>query len=334
MTEKELRESLKSYLGPAGLPDSRKEALLRTIRAASPPANEKGETAMFRPNKFRTALVLAAIVTVLSFTVALAAGLSGYVNMKGELVPGPDELYPQILPTPVPSLTNTATEEIDYFALADEIILNAPEEYMVTVRYEEDGTSNGRGRAAMLTVESYEELAALVGDDSWMLPIPEGWEFRPGYVILSCPEGSTYELVSEETTPEGITVRMYRLPEGKGIVSRYGYGLWDEDHNIISVLMSLEVKCSDRRFLVEEGDKVETLAIPGMDEALLISAPNDVLLTARRTLQEPVSLHGIWQDSPAMIYSLIEFSIDSWGSMITTLSESELHEVILSMFDK
>ena len=334
MTEKELRDSLKSYLTPAGLPDSRREELLRTIRASSPPAHEKGEPIMFRPNKFRTALVLAAIVTVLSFTVALAAGLSGYVNMKGERVPGPDELYPQISPTPTPSLTNATTEEIDYFALVDEIIRNTPEEYMVTAHYEEDGTYTGRGRNVMLTVESYEELAELVGDDSRMLTIPEGWEFRPGYVILSCPEGSTYELVSEETTPEGITVRMYRLPEGKGIVSRYGYGLWDENHNMISVIMSLEVQCSDKHFLVEEGDKVETLAIPGMDEALLISSPNDILLTSRRTLQEPVNLLGIWQDSPAEIYSLMEFSIDSWGPLITTLNVSELHEVILSMFDK
>lgn len=334
MTEQELRKSLNEYLSPAGLPDSRKQALLDQIRSEAAPAPEKGEPNMFRPNKFRTVMLVAAIVTLLSFTVALAAGLSGYVNMKGEPVPDPNELYPQISPTPEPSATTTPSEEINYFALADEIILNAPEEYMVTVHYEENGTSHGRGRSKMLIVESYEELAAMVNDDSRMLSIPEGWEFRSGYVILSCPEGSAYELVSEETTPKGLTVRMYDLPKDKAVVSRYGYSLWDQNHNIIHVIMSLEVACAERYFPVEEGDTVETLTLPGMDEALLISDPDDIILTARRTLEEPVRLREVWQNSPARVHSLLEFSIDSWGELITTLSESELREVVLSMFDK
>lgn len=296
---------------------------------------------MIQPNKFRTMMVLAAIVTLLSFTVALAAGLSGYINIRGEQVDGPDVLYLQASPTPVPSHAVAATEEPDYFTLVSNIQNSTPDEHLVLTSYiTADGYADGQSRPIQITVESYEQLASLVGDDSLLLKIPEGFSFRPGYAVLSCPEDSAYELVSQETTPEGITVTQYRIPEGKAVVSRYGYNVWDENHNIITINMRLETSETDSFFRIEEEDHVEMPAIPGMADALLISRPRDMTLTAHRTSEEPVTLWNIfpyaWENGfPTETYDLVEFEVYTWGDMIRTdWDEATFREIILSMFDK
>lgn len=337
MTEKELRESLKSYLGPAGLPDSRKEALLRTIRAASPPANEKGETAMFRPNKFRTALVLTAIVTVLSFTVALAAGLSGYVNIKGERVDMPDIVMAEPTAEP-PHLTTTEEPELDYFTLIEAIKNNAPEEYLVHASYMENEVTHNTGRSIHITVETYEELSQLVGDESLMLPIPEGFEFRPGHATLSCSESSSYELVSEETTPEGITVRMYSIPEGEAVVSSYSYNLRNANGNLLGVLMDLSMSQATSLYHVSEEDVAETISLPGMEDALLITRPDEAEVYARRPLAQPIGLwtnsHLLWESEHAIdTYDTVTFNIYSWGKLVPSdWDETVLFDTILSLF--
>ena len=146
MTEKQLREGLQDYLASAGLPDKRREALLAAVRAEAPPPPMKGEPNMFRPNKFRTALIAAAIVTLLTFTVALAAGFSGFVNIRGEKMDMSGMLMAR--PTPEPSpLTATDEPETDYFALVNDILLNAPTEYLVTASYQEDGIHHSNGIA-------------------------------------------------------------------------------------------------------------------------------------------------------------------------------------------
>lgn len=337
MTEKELREGLKSYLDPAGLPDSRKEALLRQIRAASPPANEKGETAMFRPNKFRTVLVLAAIVTVLSFTVALAAGLSGYVNIKGERVDMPDIVMAEPTAEP-PHLTPTEEPELDYSALTDNILQSAPEEYLVVTSYVEGESTHGSGRDLRITVETYEQLAQLVGDESLMLPIPEGFEFRPGSATLSCPADSAFELVSEEITPEGITVRMYSIPEGEAVVSSYNYNLRNANGNFLGVLMDLSMSEATYLYHVSEEDVAETIALPGMEDALLITRPDEAEVYARRPLVQPIGLwtnsHLLWESEHAIdTYDTVTFNIYSWGKLVPSdWDETVLFDTILSLF--
>ena len=64
-------------------------------------------------------LIAALIVTLLSATVALAAGFSGYVNFKGEPVEG----FPMAQPTPIPT-TEPAPDELTDEAFMD--ILNKP----------------------------------------------------------------------------------------------------------------------------------------------------------------------------------------------------------------
>lgn len=292
---------------------------------------------MFRPNKFRTALVLAAIVTVLSFTVALAAGLSGFINIKGEIVDMPDMMMAK--PTAKPPHV-TATEEPDYFTLTDGILRSAPEEYLVRTTYVEGETTHGSGRPIRITVETYEQLAQLVGDDSLLLRIPEGFEFCPGYVTLSCPEDSAYELVSEETTPEGITVSMYRIPEGKAVVSSYGYNIRSADGNVLGIQMDLSMREAVSLYHVNEEDTAETISLPGMEDALIITRPDNIELFARRPLEAPIGLwmnsRNSWEGDHAIdTYDMVTFNIFTWGKLVPSdWDENELYDAILSIFDK
>lgn len=339
MTEKQLRKSLNTYLSPASLPERRKQDMLRQIRSETPPAREKGEPNMIRPNKFRTVMVIAAIVTLLSFTIAIAAGFSGFINIKGEPVDMPDVVMAQPTAGP-PHLTATEEPEIDYFALVDNIILSAPAEYLAAARYVDGDSTHGSGRSIHVPVESYKQLAQLVGDDSLMLNIPEGWEFRPGNVTLACSEDSAYEVVSEETTPEGITVTLYRIPEGQAVVRSYSYNLRNAEGDLLGIMMDLSMTDAATLYHVSEEDTTESIALPGMEDALLIVRPDGPEAYARCSLAEPV---GIWTDSPGSwernraidTYDTATFNIHTWNGLVPGhLDENEFREVLQALFSK
>lgn len=329
MTEKELRESLKSYLDPAGLPDSRKEALLRQIRASSPPANEKGETAMFRPNKFRTALVLAAIVTVLSFTVALAAGLSGYVNFKGESV----DALGNPLPTPMPSALQTEDESIaarrDMDALAQKILNLSPADQLTCVSYAHNGGHAGSTRTPMTHVDTLEELFALFPAELPALNIPEGFTTNGGTAYLLCDGDSSYEFISEETTEDGLTVQRWCIPEGEEKAEHLSLIFSDAAENDISISINLEMS-PNHYFSLDGAESVAYPEIPGMDDAILIVKPDNSRLTMRRTLDTPVVLQDTHVLSGARGESTTAYSYVT----IQLYSRTVPADVLLSIFTK
>lgn len=313
MTEKQLRERLTEYLSPADLQGSRKEALLKQIRQEAPPAPEKGETNMFRPNKFRTALVLAAILTLLSFTVALAAGMGGYVNFKGERVD--DLLMPQ--PTPM------STQEPEPTDLTDEAftailngVMNTSLDRLVVVSYD-DGHGGGKGgsRDVEVLASTLDEMTSLLGDTMPLPRIPEGFSFIYGDVSFCCDADSAYELVSEEVTPEGVSIRHYAIPEGEAVPSNYSLSLANDAGDRIYCRVQLGFSNSGHHFGVNEEDIVQTPAVPGMDDALLIIRPDNTRLAMRHTLDEPVTLWschpGTWERYPTETYDMMEYHIDS-----------------------
>lgn len=326
MTEKELRDSLKSYLTPAGLPDSRREELLRTIRASSPPAHEKGEPIMFRPNKFRTALVLAAIVTVLSFTVALAAGLSGYVNYNGESVDAHGNPLPTPMPTILPTEDKSATQR-DLDNLAQAILNISPADQLTHVSYTHNGASSGFTRTPAIHVDTLEELFALFPAELPTIKIPEGFAANGGSAYLLCDCDSSYELVSEETTDDGLTIRRWAIPEGEEKAEHLSFILRDAEENDISVSIYLGMGGS-HYFGVDDAETVTTPDIPGMDDAILIVKPYAAELTMRRALETPVLLQGMHT-----LFGARGESTDTYPEMsIHVYSRTVPADVLLSMF--
>ncbi|MGN0754121.1 MAG: hypothetical protein ACI4ME_06645 [Aristaeellaceae bacterium] len=318
MTEKQLREQLQAYLAPADLPASRKEALLHQISAD--PAKERGEPDMFRPNKFRTILVIAAIVTLLSLTVALAAGLSGYVDYRGKPVEKPQMLST----TPVPP--ENCLTEAQFDGIVNKMLNSKSDEQFVSVYYELGNTEWGATLPSTKRITSLEAVADLVGQSMRLPAVPEGFSLRHASVTLLCDAEHDYELVSEEVMANGVVIRRYIIPEGGAVVMSYSITLKNEAGDVIYCCASL-LSPMDRRFRVTEADTVQTPAVPGMDEALLIAGDEGTHLYLRHTLEAPIKLctgfSDTWDWFPYDTYTTVDYSVAS-----TTVPA----DVLLSVF--
>ena len=292
MTEQELRRGLQEHLASADLPDCRKQALLASLREEAAPAPVKGDTPMFRPNKFRTALVVALIVTLLSATVALGTSLSGYVNFQGQPV---DDMGTPV-PTPMPPEEQAKDEAYLRAVYMDEILRNSPRDQLTRVTLKEEDGSSGTWMPPRMTVNSLEELAAQLPEEITLPKVPEGYTFNYAEIYFDCAADSAYELVRDETLEDGSTIKGYRIPEGKRVARDVNYYLSGEMGDI-SVSLSLD-HGTGYYFGVSNAQSVETPDIPGMDEAILIVKPTSARLTMQRKLDnpipivDPVILHG------------------------------------------
>lgn len=302
MTEKELRESLNDYLPTAGLPENRREALLRTIRAdgkpAAVPLHLKGENEMSKYGKFRVSLVLAAVL-LLSFTIALAAGMSGFVNYKGE----PVEPQNMVSATPMPENAQQTPEtalEDELMALFTAVLndkrLNPDDQLTILSMQDSADSATTSVSEARISLSSLEELAALW--EGVPLPeIPEGFTFFTGSAHLSCAGDSAYEPAGQESTPEGVTLTHYTIPQGKAVVTSCAIYLKDAEGRYISCLMRLMHDGENVFFTVNEENSLKTAAVSGMNEALLITSPNGNALHMNGALDAPVE---VWYSDPYM----------------------------------
>ena len=309
MTEQQLREGLQTHLATADLPAQRKEALLARVRREAAPPPQKGDSFMFQPNKFRTALLVALIVTLLSATVALATSLSGYVNFDGQPV---DDLGNPV-PTPMPA---EAESKADYLlTLRMQDMLNAsPKELLTSVTLRTENTSSGNWMPPRATVNTLEEVAVLLPEEVVLPRIPEGYTFHHAEIYFDCAADSAYELVRDETSEDGITIKAYRIPEGKRVASSINYNLSGEMGNI-SVSINLE-RGNVYAFGVDNALSVETPDIPGMDEAILIVKPTSARLTMQRALENPIPIVDpitlrSRPDAPAMTLTHLVISLYS-----------------------
>ena len=291
MTEQELRDSLKTHLASADLPDCRKQALLAQLRQEASPAHEKGDAPMFRPNKFRTVLIAALIVTLLSATVALGTSLSGYVNFQGQ--PVNDDIHTP-MSTPMPMEEESKEDYMLTLRMQD--LLNAsPRDQLTSVTLQTENTSSGSWYEPSLIVRSMDVLTALLPEEVVLPKIPEGYTFNSATVYFACAADGAYELVRDEVHDGGITIKGYIIPEEKRVATSISYNLSGEGGNI-SVSINLE-RGSGYYFSVDNAQSVETPDIPGMDEAILI-IKSAARLTMQRKLDnpipvvDPVTLHG------------------------------------------
>lgn len=303
MTEKELRKSLNDYLPDAGLPEKRREALLAKIRAeektAAAPLHLKGEDEMRKSGKFRVTLVLAAAL-LLSFTMALAAGMSGFVNYKGE----PVERQNMVSATPMPANSQQIPEvdlEAEKLAALFTAVLNDkklnPDDRLTILSMQDSADSATTSVSEVcMTLHSLEELAAL-WEGVPMPEIPEGFTFFTGTAHLSCAGDSAYEPAGQETTPEGVTLTYYTIPEGKSVVTSCSIYLKDAEGRYISCLMQLMQGGENVFFDVKEEDTLKTAVVPRMDEALIITSPGGAALHMNGALDAPVE---VWHSDPYM----------------------------------
>lgn len=246
---------------------------------------EEGETNMKR-NKISIKAVFAVIAILSMFTAAIAAGMNGYVNWLGEFTP--EETFPQVLPTEAP-------EEMDdqqkLFDLTQQILDSAGDRELVAVWDETGGSSI----SPMIRTDSLQQMKELL-KTAEHLPqaqfIPEGYEFAEGYVEYACEADGVYEHLSHEELSEGLTVDRYRIPEEDAFAESYSmiFRESDEDYHYMFIYVSLEQSGdpADFAFGLNEDQTAQAVKVPGMDNALAITADHMCSLHMRQTLPIPM----------------------------------------------
>ena len=75
---------------------------------------------------------------------------------------------------------------------------------------------------ARAVADSLSELEELVGTTMVLPTIPDDFVFEYAWVYLACDGDSAYELVSEETTPEGFCIVEANTSSGVNIIQLFG----------------------------------------------------------------------------------------------------------------
>lgn len=239
-------------------------------------------------------LVIALIVILCMGTVAVAAGMySGAMSWSGEVLS--DEEADAIAD---PQTQEISPEQEQMYARLNEL----------STLYQQDGErlditvrENGRITGGISTeicreAETLEAfLALMAGETNLPLPtnIPEEYAYVRGTIEYTCREGGTWQLTERKSLEDGITLERYRLDEGDLLACRYSLFFRNpaEDDAWLWIAADLMPSGSSEKQYAgfSESQTPQVVAVPGMDDALAVTAENGyVYLMMRRALQEPV----------------------------------------------
>lgn len=249
---------------------------------------QEGENNMKKKTKFSVSLVLAMIAVLGVMAIAVAAGMSGFMNWQGEFVPEEQSNMVQPVPTPTPEMQEEARLSIDEL-----LALGEAAKYEI-VHVEENGSGSWNGMYS--EIESLEAFyQALEQADYLPVPqmIPEGYAFANGRFLYRCRQGGAYQLLSEEKPFEGVTVSRYGLNEADRMISGYDLTFRDSDadYHYLSIYVSLvgAVDPTDYAVGVNEDQTAQMLSIPGYDSAISVAGERSCHLSLRRVLPESIA---------------------------------------------
>jgi hypothetical protein len=225
------------------------------------------EEPMKRRHKIGTAALVAAIILVLAFGAALAAGyFSGEIDWTGRRV-AEDEA-----PSPEPTETPAETADADAQYSEQDIFADQLEdEYWIIENEDGSGTALDCKKTFNSLETLNEFLKAGATDFRLVAKAPEGYAFRGAYCTFyftkEIVEGAT---VTREDIGDGMT--LVRVKPGDGylpLVASYWVDFRNEAGERVSAYANLsEVNLKDSSFGVYEGDVYESLKIDGMIYAL------------------------------------------------------------------
>lgn len=279
MTEQEFRQALICSVSDAGLSPERQQKVLAAM---------KGEERTVRTsNKMKITLVLAAVM-LLGSTVALAAGIMGYVKWDGTAVENP---YPLVASTPMPAVVTE--DPMEAVSEATTRILNStPQGEAVCVTYLEN-TRISHGIVQDIGVSTIEEAQQRIAPSQlpWPGHIPEGYALSYGWTNYLCSTEGTYELIDTEVTEENLRVERLRLPEEHAVLKEYTLHFEDEKGHALTIYAEMKYNTGDGYVAIEDHASVQAVQAPGMDNALLLGpreSTGSQSLHMRRILDEQV----------------------------------------------
>lgn len=254
----------------------------------------KGESKMKHRFHLTKGFVVALIV-LLCMSTAVAGGIyGGSISWKGDVLY--DE-QPEVYVAPTAAPPDTAIDPDQRICdLNDE--LRADGKALVIWHADENGKAH-RYVSTRLTqdVQEAEVLRELVTQAGFPWPrIPDGYEMVQGTVFYACREGGEWQLTDTQDQGDGLTAEWYALSDADALVS--GYDLLLRKNGVaeqyIDVYVDMqEVSDPQEAFIgFREGERIEVLNVPGMDDAIAVTG-DTCQLNLRRVLREPIRVRTL-----------------------------------------
>lgn len=275
---------------------------------------EKGERKM--KHAIPKGLVIALIVLLCMGTVAVAASVyGGTTNWNGDIFydEQPEIAYPTMPPKELEAEIERSVRISDWMQE-----LNNDGELLCIYETQEDGeyyssTSNSLQRNA----HDMESFKALLKDADYLpLPsfIPEGYEFEQAVILYISREGGEWRLANQMELEEGVKAEWYQLDAEDTCIRGYDvtFRSSPEDYHYLSIFVTMSElqDVNDQSFGFIEGQTVQVVDVPGMDNALAITSDHACNLSMRRVLDNPIKVLRFHDREEQRISNYAEVQID------------------------
>lgn len=248
-------------------------------------SQEKGEKPMKKKLSVSLALILALLLGLTAAAFA-ATALYRVVNWQGDVTRTEDSLQ---IPEPQPSADQDALNDF---------ISEIPDAETAFAWYAgEDGgiqsSALHKTQAQFSAVDPF--LRALTGAEQLTAPagLPrEEMAECSARIYTECKALGQYTLI-QSSASGSLRYNRFLIDDASAVATGYELTLATADGSLFSIRSELRESASPEPLMLREGETARRVAVPGMDEALLITAADDAYpdgLILQRRLPEPVRL--------------------------------------------
>ena len=261
-----------------------------------------------KPRRLRIAPVLAAVLIMAMAALAAASG-NRLVNWMGEPAPTEPAGHETYIFSPEEEVRLQRETDIAqaYLQAADE-----PEQITFTWK----GIGRGASTQIILYADDMEHFAQIMTSAPYMpVPqqIPEGYEFVRGSVQYEQKPDTEMQLISSETTEDGLEVNRYRADKADIFVKFYSL-LFQRGEEILSIGVTLRRECDPAEYTIPTEDGGEVLVLPAgqYDHAVFTerSDHNMNILWILDTLDQEIPYRDLGTESGIGVYKSIIVWVD------------------------
>lgn len=275
----------------------------------------KGESKMRA--RWTKGYVVALIVVLCMGTAAVAGGIyGGSISWQGDVVY--DE-QPEVHAAPTAAPPDT---ELDLNQRICDLSAELRAEGKALVIWHAD--ENGQAHMAVNTkltqdVQEAEVLREIVTRAGFPWPrIPDGYEMAQGTVFYACREDGEWQLTDTQDQGDGLTAEWYTLADADALVC--GYDLLLRKNGVAEQYIDVyakmqEVSDPQEAFIgFREGERVEVMDVPGMDDAIAVTG-DTCQLNLRRVLGEPIRVRTLCPGEVSETVSCGEISMGVFSTV-------------------
>ena len=259
-----------------------------------------------KPSHLRIALVLAAVIVAGMAALAVAGG-NRNVNWLGE--PAPTERVTNAVYELSPEEQVRVQRE---FEIAEAYLQAADEPEQITFTWPE--LNRGASTQIILYADDMAHFAEVMAGAPYMpVPqrIPEGYEFVRGTVHYGQKPDTEMQLISDETTEDGLTVKRYRADKNDIFVTFYMLQFrCGEELLGIGATLSREHDPAEYAIPAEDGGKVLVLSTQQYDHTVFTERNDRNILWILDSMEQEMPYRDPGAESGIGVYKSIIVSAE------------------------